>query len=567
MMVSDSLNPAQAVALSQPVTVDGLLDALRNLIDPPSGERSSDSVRLAIVVGRQRGARLFRRWVAGRDGWAVVRRAVEAGLASAAKAERYPDAFQIDIGFAPARGSVAALKALGRSQVGRKGLALLQGTRLLAAAGPSEMIAANRNFERALAWLLERQKLPPDAAETGTVAPALFDAVQILVRLGPPARADLLWRGNRVVMPDEIDADGVRKLAEGMCAWMRHQVDGDGRIVYKYFPSSGRESGGDNSIRQAMATVCLNRIALFTGAAADREIADRNLVHLLRKYFRRDGALGYIAEGEKAKLGAAALAALAIHENPAAADHAEPLAALSATVDALWQSNGAFRTFLKPADRNDNQNFYPGEALLFWAARLARVGPRADAARFLQSFAFYREHFRAARNPAFVPWHTQAYFAALPAAGAAAGALKDFVFEMNDWLLPMQQWDRAPQPDLRGRFYDPEHPEYGPPHASSTGVYLEGLIDAFGLARQEGDRRREQAYRLAILRGLRSLMQLQFRDDIDMYYVSQRERVFGGIRTEAYDNAIRVDNVQHGLMALLKILARLSPGELSLGPA
>ena len=59
-------------------------------------------------------------------------------------------------------------------------------------------------------------------------------------------------------------------------------------------------------------------------------------------------------------------------------------------------------------------------------------------------------------------------------------------------------------------------------------------------------------------------MQLQFRDGVDMYYVARTERVHGGIRTEAYDNAIRVDNVQHGLMALLKILARMSGEDLRL---
>jgi hypothetical protein len=40
--------------------------------------------------------------------------------------------------------------------------------------------------------------------------------------------------------------------------------------------------------------------------------------------------------------------------------------------------------------------------------------------------------------------------------------------------------------------------------------------------------------------------------------------VLGGIRTEAYDNTIRVDNVQHGLMALLKILKRMEGDELRL---
>jgi hypothetical protein len=427
-----------------------------------------------------------------------------------------------------------------------------------------DMIAANRDHARALERQLAADKLPPDAAERGMVAPALFDSLQFLLRLGPSPRLDRLWRGNRIVEPAEVDSGSIRTLADNMMLWMRQQVDASGRIVYKYYPSSGRESEGDNSIRQAMATVCLNRVAVHTGLDSDRNIADRNLNHLLRVYYRSEGPLGYIAEGEKAKLGAAALAALAIFENPSTARYSEPLTALSSTVDSLWLQSGEFRTFLKPPDRNDNQNFYPGEALLFWAARLARAEGRGDPARFLQSFAFYREHFRTRPNPAFVPWHTQAYYMALPHIGAAAAPVNDFIFEMNDWLLSMQQWETAPHPDLRGRFYDPQRPEYGPPHASSTGVYLEGLTDALELARSGGDAGRAGAYRLAILRGLRSLMQLQFRDSVDMFYVSRTERVQGGIRTEAYDNTIRVDNVQHGLMALLKILKRMDGEDLRL---
>jgi len=544
------------------VTASGLSAALQELVQEEPSPGALDAVRVAIVVGRRHGQRLFRHWAAGRDGWPVVQRLVDRAMASAAKAEHYPDCFQIEIGWPPVKTPPAALKTMGRSSVGRKGLAVFRGTRLLGVTGASEMIAANRGQERALQKLLQALNLPPDSADRGIVEPASFDSVQLLLQLDAAPRLHRRWRGNRVIEPAEVDADAARGLAEKMIVWMHNQVDGDGRIVYKYNPSSGGEAAGNNSIRQAMATVCLNRIALHSGRPADRALATRNLDYLLRRYCRSDGALGYIAEGEKAKLGAAALAALAIIETPEGVRYREPLDALSNTVDFLWRDTGEFRTFLKPDGRNDNQNFYPGEALLFWATRLAQGS--SDPARFLQSFAFYREWHHANRNPAFVPWHTQAYYTALTLVGAAAAALEDFIFEMNDWLLEMQQWDTAPHPDLKGRFYNPQHPEYGPPHASSTGVYLEGLIDAFDLARRKGDVARAGRYRLAILRGLRSLMQLQFRDDADMYYITKRERVFGGIRTEAYDNTIRVDNVQHGLMALLKILARMSPDEMRL---
>ena len=125
---------------------------------------------------------------------------------------------------------------------------------------------------------------------------------------------------------------------------------------------------------------------------------------------------------------------------------------------------------------------------------------------------------------------------------------------MNDWLLGVQQWEDVAYPDTRGRFFDPARPQFGKPHASSTGVYMEGLIDAWVMANKCGDAKRSETYRRAIVRGLRSLMQLQFVDDVDMFFVSDKKRVRGGVRATVYANTIRVDNVQHNLMATLKIL-------------
>ena len=65
---------------------------------------------------------------------------------------------------------------------------------------------------------------------------------------------------------------------------------------------------------------------------------------------------------------------------------------------------------------------------------------------------------------------------------------------------------------------------------------------------------RADAYRTAILRGLRSVAQLTFKDNVDMFYAVRRARLRGGVRTTAYDNQVRVDNVQHNLLAIMKIL-------------
>lgn len=446
---------------------------------------------------------------------------------------------------------------LDNNQAGIFGVALTANGELQALLAPTELIASNRSPKRAIAHLLESAGLTDDALRIGTLTPATINSEQYLCRLTPGA-ADIrpLFRGARPLELVPMDNRAMQDLAAGMSRWMLNQVQPDGRTIYKYWPSRGTEADGDNTIRQAMATICLGRIAARAGSPDARDHADRNLDHLLATYYREDGALGLAVEGEKVKLGGIALTALAILESPNRSRHAEALARLTATINHLHNPDGSFRTFYAPADRNDCQNFYPGETLLFWANALKAGIPGVTADAYMRAFRYYRDWFRADPNPAFVPWHTQAHFVMRDLVDAPE--LDGFIFEMNDWLLSMQQWDSAPYADLLGRFYDPQRPHLGAPHASATGVYLEGLIDAFELARLYGDKARQAAYRQAILRGAKNLARLQFRTDDDMFYIHQRQRVEGGIRTETYNNEIRVDNVQHGLMGLQRVLERFT---------
>lgn len=416
---------------------------------------------------------------------------------------------------------------------------------------PTRMIASNLKFTSAFRRFLASIGITEGKFLSDGGVVRRFDARQILVSLKPTSTACTMHRGNRVIDPETVSVDTIPDMVTKMGDWLLRQVADDGRLIYKYWPSRGETSPANNTIRQFMATICLLRLARFTGETAARNIALRNLDYNLAQFFWVHDGLGVIEHDGKAKLGAAALAALAILERPVTEKYRPVLELLCSGIDALWRTDGSFRTFHKPIDRNDNQNFYPGEALLFWASFYAVEKDEALLARCVLSFEYYREWHRRNRNPAFIPWHSQAY--ALLYQHTRQPELKDFVFEMNDWLLPMQQWDDARYPDLKGRFYDPRHPEYGPPHASSTGVYLEGLADAYRLAIETGDVARANRYRRVIWRGLRSIRQLQLLDDVDMFYISKRDRVRGGVRTEVYDNTIRVDNVQHCLMALLKL--------------
>ena len=418
---------------------------------------------------------------------------------------------------------------------------------------PTRMLARNLSFTRALERFCERRNIAPEEFKARG-ALRMFSARQFLVS-GDGRQVTELFRGSVPVAPEPARGeDRAGDLADGIGRWMLANAGSDGSLPYKYWPSRGEESPADNAIRRFLASLALARLGELRGDANLREAARRNLRFNLKRYFQSlDDGRGAIVEETGAKLGAAALAGLAILESPARDEFRTELGMLTAGVNSLTHEEHGFRTFFFPAERDgQNWNFYSGEALLFWAEALRRRIPGAPSPRECEAaFLRCRDRHRRTRNPAFIPWHTQACASLFGQTGQRAYA--DFTFEMNDWLLPMQQWDGLPE-DLRGRFYDPRHPEFGPPHAASTGAYLEGLADAAALARSVGDRGRTAAYGRAIERGLRSLRQLQFRGPEDAFYISKRRRVMGALRVEAYDNTIRLDSAAHALAAAVKLL-------------
>ncbi|MEN3974104.1 hypothetical protein [Emcibacter sp. SYSU 3D8] len=388
----------------------------------------------------------------------------------------------------------------------------------------------------------------------------VFDGEQVLVRVGAAPKGFLLERGNVYVKPQDVTADAVRGAVRLATGWLTANVGISGELPYGFRPSELKPLEGNNAIRQWMATIALERAAQPRLDPQIWELAERNLAFNMADTYRQEGTLGIITgPGDTVSLGAVALAGLALAESHAGGRYGAEQAALSATIDRLHTGSGAFRTYLRPASRTGNQNFYPGEALLYWATRYDKQPDPALLDRFMTSFRHYRQWYRDQRNPAFIGWHTQADYRIWK--HTSDSELRDFVFEMNDWLVGLQQWAIPTEyRDLMGRFYAPGA-GFGPPHASSTGIYLEGLVDAFRLARESGDPKRAELYRLAILRGLRDVLQLQFADEIDMFYVPPGFRKFveGGIRTTGYDNVIRIDNVQHNLMAMLNVLQSFRP--------
>ncbi|MCY3802791.1 MAG: hypothetical protein OXG06_00065 [Gammaproteobacteria bacterium] len=419
---------------------------------------------------------------------------------------------------------------------------------------PTRMIASNFSFKRALESFFERRGIGFDEFSINGELRS-FTARQFLLPDPKKGKPVSLFRGSTLVEPMPEDMPGcARALASGIGRWLMQNMSSDGSLPYKYWPSQGKNSPADNAIRRFLGTLSLARLGALQQDQAMSNAAQRNLRFNLGRYFKDLGdGRGAIVEEAGAKLGAAALAGLAILECPDQEEFSRELVMLAAGIESLADNRLGFRTFFFPAERDgDNWNFYSGEALLFWAEALRRgmsFAPPIERCATVSECC--RKIHRKKRNPAFVPWHTQACASLFAHTGRREFAR--FALDISDWLLPMQQWDISPA-DLPGRFYNPSRPDFGPPHAASTGAYMEGLTDAAALARALGEDVRLGAYEQALHRGLRSLRQLQFHGQHDTYYISKKNRVLGALRTEVYDNAVRLDSAAHALLASIKIL-------------
>ena len=91
----------------------------------------------------------------------------------------------------------------------------------------------------------------------------------------------------------------------------------------------------------------------------------------------------------------------------------------------MQKPDGSFYA-LFGSESGDNQNFYPGETLLLWSTLYQESRDEALWKRIDAAFKYYRTWHLENRNPAFIPWHTQAYVKLLKIRDYPE--MRDFVF-------------------------------------------------------------------------------------------------------------------------------------------
>lgn len=380
------------------------------------------------------------------------------------------------------------------------------------------------------------------------------------IHFGTTDYSDEVMSFYRCSLIDINPENNIEKISQSLkfCEdWMKNNLNDEGYFNYLYYPSNGNYSASNNMIRQLMSS----RWLAEKSSSNDKLLTPhkKNLEYVFKFWYKEDKNLGYIFYDQNSKLGAIAMAIRAIIYSPYFEDYKDKAEKLANAIISLQHINGSFSAwYIEPEYDSDEDHllrFYSGEAIL----SLLEFYNKTKDSRYLESAKSAQDYYideyvnNLDKNyyPALVPWQTMSLYHLYLLTGDEK--YMDALFVLNDELIKMQNTDAKPYADFLGRFYDPEHPEYGVPASSSTAIYVEGLCYAYEIARIAKDTERMFEYKKAIILGSHSLMNLQFTGP-DMYYLGRPERVEGAIRSSETNNSIRVDNTQHTIDAFNKII-------------
>jgi hypothetical protein len=345
--------------------------------------------------------------------------------------------------------------------------------------------------------------------------------------------------------------------------WLCRTNQADGRFMHGYLPALKAPLEGDHYLRQAGAAFALARVAHFLDQKRYAAVARQAILTLLletttdpQEPHVRHTTLPPLLIN---RLGAAGMLVLAINQLPSPGDDLlEQSEQLCAFIRKQQRIDGAL-CYADPAAQAEIDpegiNYYPGEALygLMCSQQYRPAAWKTEVVR--KALPYYRSWWRAHKTMTLVPWQTAAYAEAYLLTKEQAFA--EFVCEMNDWVCGLQYTQ-----------LDPHHPLWIGGFRETTGgnsissapqvtsaCYAEGLAEACRMARQAGDRNRNQQYREALERALQFLTTLQYTEANTQHFADwYRPVLVGAFHASHQDGNLRIDYTQHAVSALVQYL-------------
>ena len=346
--------------------------------------------------------------------------------------------------------------------------------------------------------------------------------------------------------------------------WFVDHLGEDGYFTYSFNPETGEISQDENDVRQLRAARTLAKLA--SEGESYLELHRRNISAILSDWYQvSEEGHGYVLFADASKLGANAALLQTLVASPLFANYTDEAEALVAGILSLRDQDDLLSPWYIQAvgNRADNEKLtaiYSGEAILALLEYSDRVGDRDLFEQALGSLnahvQTYVSDLESSFEPLFVPSYTRAMQSAIKMQSNIH--YLPLIFGSNDRLL-LELFDARSQ--YKGRFFNPEQPEYGGPHAAYDGAYTESIAYAYELAYESHDVLRTDAYRLALRDAATHLSTLQYIEPHEGYLASF-ETYRGGMKTSVNDPSIRIDNVQHAIDTYTKVLGLIEEGKM-----
>ncbi|MBD3207814.1 hypothetical protein GF319_15900 [Candidatus Bathyarchaeota archaeon] len=324
----------------------------------------------------------------------------------------------------------------------------------------------------------------------------------------------------------------------------------DGSFKYIYYPESNEYSTANNILRHTGVVYSLLMVYEYSGEEKYLWAAEHGIDFLMRHVEYMDEEKAYVFFNDKAKLGGAALAAIALakHEElEATGEYRDTVRHLVDFILYMQQDSGKFTSFYiyngEYKSPSDSQ-IYPGEALLALIRAYGLLEEEEYLTSMEKAFEHYSQAFKDDPSTAFTSWTTTA-LAELHLIRPERKYV-DFVFLMQDWLTSGQYTHGADDPRYLGG-YGPGVPTV------SAGSKTEGVADAYLLAERVNDRERAERYKESMMMAVNFLTQLQYTEELASIHPDPEVAV-GAFFHHFGEYSARVDYTQHCISAMIKAL-------------
>lgn len=344
-----------------------------------------------------------------------------------------------------------------------------------------------------------------------------------------------LFRGNSLILQSEIDVASVQNALHHAVNFLIRMILPSGEMIYRVFPSLQKMENDHtlSALTRKIASLWQLNNVITTYHHFSSDILNKiklAIRAIVARCFTHTNQVEYVQHLGKTHLGMNSLLLLTIMTVAHDEFIVEKTLLLSWIESQLSQDKKYFRCAQNEA------LMYPAQAILALMAYDKTYVAIAESV-----FPYYRQLFQSSDKKLIMcPWFSKVYSKVFLITKQTKYA--DFIFEMNDHLLPLQIPAGYDEADVTGAFTSNGN-------VRTTAAFSESLLEAYAVANQLGDTTRCAHYKNSIRMAIRALLQLQLTPE-NCHYTA----AIGGFKNTIFDNTVRIDNVQHALHVLLASL-------------